>query len=274
MRKIQKMNDMNVNVNAKKSKLNALVSVEDAYMILRAKPGRDSQNVFFEAVHSLVISVARQYVAGIHERAVELDDLINVGSLAAFVAAENFDGRGDFAGYAKSCIRFAILSYLGDNNGLIHLPEKQSLLQSKMRKEIGKLTQELDRTPTLDEVAETLKMDADEVEHLYGLSFPIADIDGGFDDSDDDNCRSLYGCDDSLRESLFGHRDVRPYLDTLSERRRQIVCWYQGIDTEELNFTEIGRRLGISHEAVRQQYNKAIEQLRQAMEADGWNLCA
>ena len=276
MKNNQKMNDMNVNANTVKMNAYASSKLERACMALRAEKSRVNQNAFSEAVSGLVKLVANKYEKDYRDSAVEKEDFISEGMMAAFAAVDSFDGRGTFEGYAISRIRFAILNCISDYNGLVRLPEKQSLLVSKIKKEIGKLTKDLERTPTLDEVADSLKMDAEKIAHLYGLSSPIIDIDAGDDEKEECYARRLdtYGADDSLRELLFNQRDVLPYLDALSEKRRLIVCCYHGIDTEKLSFTAIGEMLNISHEATRQQYNKAIEQLRSAMEADGWNMCA
>lgn len=270
------MNDMNVNANTVKMNAYASSRLERACMALRAEKGSANQKAFYEAVSDLVELVAYKYKEAIHDRAVEFNDLFNEGMMAALAAVDSFDGRGTFEGYATSRIRFAILNCISDYSGLVRLPEKQSLLVSKIRKEFGKLTQDLERTPTLDEVADSLKMDAEKIARLYELSLPIIDIDA--DDDEEEECYAYrldtYGADDSLRESLFNRRDVLPYLDALSEERRLIVCCYLGIDTEKLSFTAIGEMLNVSHEAVRQQYNKALKQLRSAMEAKGWNMCA
>lgn len=267
-----------MNVNANTVKMNAYASskLERAYLALRAEKSRANQNAFGEAVSGLVKLVANKYEKDIHDRAVEWNDLFNEGMEAAFAAVDSFDGRGTFEGYAISRIRFAVLNCISDYSGLVRLPEKQSLLVSKIKKEFGKLTQDLERTPTLDEVAGSLKMDAEKIARLYELSLPIIDINADDDEEEECYARRLdtYGADDSLRELLFNRRDVLQYLDALSEKRRLIVCCYHGIDTEKLSFTAIGEMLNISHEAVRQQYNKAIEQLRSAMEADRWNMCA
>ena len=270
------MNDMNVNANTVKMNAYASSKLERACLALRAEKSRVNQNAFSEAVSGLVKLVANKYEKDYRDSAVEKEDFISEGMMAAFAAVDSFDGRGTFEGYAISRIRFAILNCISDYNGLVRLPEKQSLLVSKIKKEIGKLTKDLERTPTLDEVADSLKMDAEKIAHLYGLSSPIIDIDAGDDEKEECYARRLdtYGADDSLRESLFNRRDVLPYLDALSEERRLIVCCYLGIDTEKLSFTAIGEMLNVSHEAARQQYNKALKQLRSAMEAKGWNMCA
>lgn len=134
----------------------------------------------------------------------------------------------------------------------------------------------MERTPTLDEVADSLKMDAEKIARLYELSLPIIDIDA--DDDEEEECYArrldIYGADDSLRELLFNRRDVLPYLDALSEERRLIVRYHDGFEGEELSFIAIGGMLGVTYEAVRQQYYKALGQLRRAMEADGWDMCA
>lgn len=266
MRNNQKMNDMNVNANTVKMNANASSKLERACLALRTDHSHANENAFYEAVGGLMNSVVSQYAGSIHDRAVEWNDLFNEGMEAAFAAVDSFDGRGTFEGYAISRIRFAILNCISDYNGLIRLPEKQALRLSKIRKEIGKLTQDLERMPTLDEVADSLKMDAGNIVRLYELSNPIVSIDA--DDDEEEECYAYrldtYGADDSLRESLFNRRDVLPYLDALSEERRLIVCCYHGIDTEKLSFTAIGEMLNVSHEAVRQQYNKALEQLRRA----------
>ncbi|MDR1758638.1 MAG: RNA polymerase sigma factor RpoD/SigA [Bacteroidales bacterium] len=214
-----------------------------------------------------VVSVAKQY----QNQGISLQDLINEGNVGLIKAAKRFDEtRGfKFISYAVWWIRQAILQAIADQSRIVRLPLNQVGTINRLKKEIAKLEQELQRIPTIDEIADSVDLPAYKVaeilkmnSHPQSIESPISPdeetkfIDTFVFDNEEDTDTIL------MRQSLSA--EVRDVLASLSEKERDIIKLFYGIDCpHECTLDEIGDMFDLSRERVRQIKERALKRLRQ-----------
>ena len=212
-----------------------------------------------------VVSVAKQY----QNQGLSLPDLINEGNLGLIKAAEKFDEtRGfKFISYAVWWIRQSILQALAEQSRIVRLPLNQVGSLNKINKAFSKFEQEYERTPTPEELAETLEIPREKVTDTMRVSGRHVSVDAPFNDSEENNLLDVLINNDSpkadkklLIESL--QREIDRALSTLTDRERDIVRLFFGISCQEMTLEEIGEQFGLTRERVRQIKEKAIRRLR------------
>ncbi len=212
-----------------------------------------------------VVSVAKQY----QNQGLSLPDLINEGNLGLIKAAEKFDEtRGfKFISYAVWWIRQSILQALAEQSRIVRLPLNQVGSLNRLNKALSQFEQENERTPSADELADTLELPREKVTDTLKVSGRHVSMDAPFSDGEDNSLLDVMENDDSpkadkelLRESL--NKEILRSLATLSERERDIIKLFFGIGTPEMTLEEIGERFGLTRERVRQLKEKAIRRLR------------
>lgn len=212
-----------------------------------------------------VVSVAKQY----QNQGLSLPDLINEGNLGLIKAAEKFDEtRGfKFISYAVWWIRQSILQALAEQSRIVRLPLNQVGSLNKINKAFSRFEQEHERRPSPEELAETLDLPAEKVADTLRVSGRHISVDAPFVEGEDNSLLDVLVNDDSpiadrtlINESLS--TEVERALSTLTERERDIIKLFFGINTQEMTLEEIGEKFGLTRERVRQIKEKAIRRLR------------
>ena len=212
-----------------------------------------------------VVSVAKQY----QNQGLSLPDLINEGNLGLIKAAEKFDEtRGfKFISYAVWWIRQSILQALAEQSRIVRLPLNQVGSLNKINKAFSRFEQEHERRPSPEELAETLDLPAEKVADTLRVSGRHISVDAPFVEGEDNSLLDVLVNDDSpvadktlINESLS--TEVERALDTLTERERDIIRLFFGINCQEMTLEEIGEKFGLTRERVRQIKEKAIRRLR------------
>jgi RNA polymerase primary sigma factor len=212
-----------------------------------------------------VVSVAKQY----QNQGLSLPDLINEGNLGLIKAAEKFDEtRGfKFISYAVWWIRQSVLQALAEQSRIVRLPLNQVGSLNKINKAYNKFEQEFERSPTTDELAETLELPKEKVTDTLKVSGRHISMDAPFTDGEDNTLLDVISNNDSpnadkelINESLS--KEVGRALATLTDRERDILKFFFGIGVQELTLEEIGVKFGLTRERVRQIKEKAIRRLR------------
>ena len=213
-----------------------------------------------------VVSVAKQY----QNQGLSLQDLITEGNLGLIKAARRFDEtRGfKFISYAVWWIRQSILQAVAEQSRVIRLPLNQVGAISRLKKAAAMLEQEYHRKPTTEELARELDLSEAKVQALMGMNLRQISTDAPLDDDDEGNFLDVYVEQDSVAtdeavENESSQNAVKRSLNALSDKERQVIDMYSGIDTpREYSLDEIAMELGISRERTRQIRDRALKRLR------------
>ena len=250
------------------SKVQMIGADEEVELARKIKAGdEDALNRLVTTNLRFVVSVAKQY----QNQGIGLQDLINEGNLGLIKAAQRFDEtRGfKFISYAVWWIRQAILQAIADQSRIVRLPLNQVGVINKIKKETARLEQNLNRLPTTEEIANAMDMPVYKVaeimkmnNHPQSIDSPIAPneetrfVDVFVHDNDDNTDTSL------MKESLSS--EINDLLKTLPDKEADVLRLFFGIGTShEHTLDEIGDKLELSRERVRQIKERALKRLRQ-----------
>ena len=213
-----------------------------------------------------VVSVAKQY----QNQGLSLPDLINEGNLGLIKAAEKFDEtRGfKFISYAVWWIRQSILQAIAEQSRIVRLPLNQVGSLNKVNQESNRFEQENQRRPSVEELAQRTGIDEEKISQSMAASGHHVSIDAPFGEDDDNSMVDVMASgEDSRTDKHVDHEsmamELRQVLDkVLKDREKQIVCACFGIGETEKGLEEIGDKMGLTRERVRQIREKSITKLR------------
>lgn len=214
-----------------------------------------------------VISVAKQY----QNQGLTLPDLINEGNLGLIKAAQRFDEtRGfKFISYGVWWIRQSIMQALAEQARIVRLPLNKVGLTNRISRAYSHLEQEYERAPSIEEIAEYLEADLEEVTATMSMSSRHVSMDSPLGDSEDStlidvmvnvNAESAdkhITFDDGLR------LEIQRSLTLLTPRQKEVICFFYGIGVDHsVTLEELAERYGLTRERVRQIKDKALEKLK------------
>jgi len=244
-----------------------LITVEEEVELAQAirKGDQRALDRLTRANLRFVVSVAKQY----QNQGISLPDLINEGNLGLIRAAEKFDEtRGfKFISYAVWWIRQSILQALAEQSRIVRLPLNQVGSLNRISKAFSRFEQENERRPSAEELADELDIPADKISDTLRVSGRHVSVDAPFVEGEDGSLLDVLVNDEAqpsdsglIHESLS--MEIGRALSTLSEREQTILKMFFGIGCAELPMDEIGMKLGLTRERVRQIKEKAIQKLR------------
>lgn len=250
-----------------------MVSIEEEIELAQAikkggRAGERAKNKLVEANLRFVVSVAKQY----QHQGLTLTDLIDEGNIGLIKAAERFDEtRGfKFISYAVWWIRQSIIQAIAEQSRIVRLPLNQVGSLNKVNHEINKFEQENLRRPSVEEIADRTGVDEEKISQSMAASGHHVSIDAPFGDDDDNAMVDVMSSgDDSRTDKQVDHESMAMELkqvlgQVLKERERQIVCACFGIGEPEKGLEEIGDKMGLTRERVRQIREKSISKLRES----------
>ena len=225
-----------------------------------------ARHQLIEANLRLVIAIACQYTS----TGVPLLDLIQEGNLGLMRAAEKFDPRRGcrFGTYASLWIRQAISRAAAEQSRLIHLPEQVARRLGRVRQVVVHLLQENGRDPLPEQIAQTSKIDLDEVIQLLGLIEQPISLDTRIDDEAHSSLADTLedSAAPALDEIAAQHvlsEQVHRALAFLPPRERLVITLRYGIsDGRSRTLLEVGKELGVTRERVRQLEEAALKRMR------------
>ncbi|MEQ9825197.1 MAG: sigma-70 family RNA polymerase sigma factor [Puniceicoccaceae bacterium] len=233
------------------------------------KGDKEARDQMIAANLRLVVKIAYDY----NNFGLPLLDLISEGNIGLIKAVERFDPAkgGKLSTYAAWWIKQSIKRALANQGKTIRLPVHLVDKIANMRKITMRLSEELGRDPSDDEIAMEMGIPVNKVAHLKSVSVRPASLDAPIGDGDDTEFGDIVGDEnainpfDNLRsKSLLN--DMANMLDSLEPREAEIIRLRYGLDGDKpRTLEEVGQEFNITRERVRQLQNMAISRMRKIM---------
>ena len=233
-----------------------LTAAQEVALAKRVERGDlEAKQAMIQANLRLVVSIAKNY----RNQGLPFLDLIQEGTLGLIRAVEKFDWRRGFkfSTYATWWIRQAVARALADKARTIRMPVHIVERLQKMNRAERSLWTVLGREPTLEEIADEANLTVQQVNEVRAAARASSSLDAPVGEAEDATLGDFVAADEPLPEERveleLRSQALQAALCSLSERELEVLTMRYGLGgTEPRTLEEIGRRLGLTRERVRQ----------------------
>ncbi len=240
---------------------------EQTELAIKAKSGdKVALDKLVKSNLRFVVTVAKEYLWS----NIPLEDLISEGNIGLIKAVKKFDDSKKirFISYAVWWVRQSILQSIYENGSVVRLPVNRININNKVNKTKDILFKELNREPTPEEISDFCDVcEIDITNSLSDCNFSVELENPCSDDSKTTFCDCLEGEEYNNSQKGFNREaashEIGTALSELNQRESKILKMYFGLESgQEMNLREIGEKLSLTNERVRQIKDFALKKLR------------
>jgi RNA polymerase sigma-B factor len=233
---------------------------------------RDGDEAARDELVEMYLNLVKYLASRFRNRGEPIDDLIQVGTIGLIKAIDRFDvdRAVEFTTYATPTIVGELKRYFRDKGWAIKVPRRLQELSFRVNQAVDALTQQLQRSPTIAEIAEYLGVTSDDVlealETSEAYNFVSLETDRNVDGADSFSILEYIGEDDQLMAVVDDRTTLAAVLKQLSPQEQRVLYlrFFEG-----LTQTEIARQMGISQMQVSRLLRRTLRLLRESLVSEG-----
>ena len=249
------------------SRIPLLSAASEVRLAERAERGdKEARNHLIEANLRLVVSIAKKYVG----QGLSLEDLVGEGNIGLIRAVTKFDYKKGFrfSTYATWWIKQAITRAILEGTRVVRLPVYIMEEVMRVKRTTRQLYQELGREPTPENIGARLDMTPERVSELLVWAEKVFSLDAPLSEEEENTLGDII--EDTrergpseLTDQRLLRDEIRKVLNQLTLRERQVIeLRFRLVDDHDHTLEEVGRKLRVTRERVRQIEERAIRKLR------------